>query len=306
MKNIICYGELLIDFYGSIKDGFIPKFGGAPVNTAAGLSKLGHDNIYFVGKIGKDFFGDFLKKKVDEYNINSDYLFRTEEKNTTLAFVSLDEKGQRDFSFVRGAHEIISKEDIKDIDFSDSLIFHFGSLTQVNDICFSATKELIQKAKDNNLIISYDPNVREPLWDDLNRLKEIILETSKKVNLFKISSEELEFLTGTTGVENGAKELFNDNLDLLIITLGEKGAFYMTKDCSGFVETMEYNVVDTTGAGDAFNAGFLFKLKDYIVDGKIEITEEEIKKSVEFANKVAGITTEKRGAADSIPKAEEL
>jgi len=304
-KKIICYGEMLADLFGSIQEGFIPKFGGAPVNTAVGLAKLGLSNVYFLGMIGQDFFGDFLKEKMISYGVNPDYLLQTTQKNTTLAFVSLASDGQRSFSFSRGAHEIISQKDLESFDFSNVALLHFGSLTQTNDICFNATKYLIAQAKQNKTILSYDPNVRLALWENKEKLKNIILETAKQVDILKISNDELEFLTGEKELEAGSKKIWSDNLKLLFITLGKDGAFWKSQTSSGIVATKQYNVVDTTGAGDAFNAGIIYQLTQ-LADNDLNISDENVVKAVEFANMVAGLSTQKKGAVDSLPTKQEL
>ncbi len=296
---------MLSDLFGSIQEGFIPKFGGAPVNTAVGLSKLGLENIYFLGMIGQDFFGDFLKETMVNYKVKPDYLLQTKDRNTTLAFVSLSPDGQRSFSFFRGAHEMISKKDLESFDFSDTAIIHFGSLTQANDICFEATKYLIDTAKQNKTILSYDPNVRLALWEDKEKLRNIILDTAKEVDILKISNEELEFLTNEKILEIGADKIWSDNLKLLFVTLGKDGAFWKSQTGSGIVPTKQYDVVDTTGAGDAFNAGILYQLTQ-LASNDLEISDENVAKAVEFANMVAGFSTQKKGAVDSLPTKQDL
>ncbi|MBD3300757.1 MAG: carbohydrate kinase [Candidatus Moranbacteria bacterium] len=304
MKNgknqILCFGEVLIDFFGSIKEGFIPKLGGAPANVAIGLKKMNYPQVLFLGKVGQDLFGRFLVQSLKKIEIDTSYLISSSRFNTTLAYVSLDEEGQRDFSFFRGAHEQISKEEVEKVDLRRVRILQFGSLTQTNEICSKATDFLIAAAKKNKVFVSYDPNVRLPLWSDYSYLKSVIKQTIQKVDLLKINEEELEFLTETRQLKKGAAKLWKDNLKVLIVTLGEKGAFFKTEKVEGYIEGEKVKVVDTTGAGDAFNAGFLYKISGCIKNGNLEISGDKLAESVQFANRIASQSVTVKGATDYI------
>jgi len=306
--KVTCFGELLIDMISTTigdltqTENFLKKFGGAPANTAVGLAKLG-TNVSFIGKVGNDPFGHFLKKELENQNVDTSSLVVSDDQRTTLAFVSQTKTGGRDFYFFRGAHETVSEEEVSLP--QNTIIFHLGSLTQTNPITQKATQKLINQARKNKALISYDPNLRKNLWDDLILAEKIIRETAKKVDIFKISEEETQFLTNTKDPQKAAKKLFTKNLQALFITLGPKGNYYKTKKYEGFIPTMRVQVVDTTGAGDAFNAGYLHGI--YKAQKSIsQMTKPELEKILESANVIAALTTTKKGAITAFPGKEEL
>lgn len=297
-KNIVCFGELLVDMIatqtGTLVEvgGFEKKFGGAPANTAVGIAKLGGKSV-FIGKVGDDPFGHFLRQTLENFGVDISQLILTKLNLTTLAFVSLTETGERDFIFYPGAHELIEENEV----FlpPDCKIFHFGSLTQITPVANAATEKLIKIAQEAKVIISYDPNVREFLWKDLVKAREVILQTMKKVSLVKLNEDEAKLLSGESNLKQAAEKLFLTNLQILIITLGAKGSFYKTSNSSGFVETKKVEVVDTTGAGDAFNAAFLHFLSQR--DERIsDLSKQEIEEMIRQANFYAAETTTKKGA----------
>lgn len=306
---VVCFGELLIDVIstdtGSLikAKGFLKKFGGAPANTAAGLAKLGVP-VGFIGKVGDDPFGHFLKGVLDENGVDTDSLILSRTEKTTLAFVSLTESGERDFTFYRGAHEAIEPSEVNLP--KDTFLFHFGSLTQTNESANKATQKLIEQAKEIGAIISYDPNIRESLWGDLQKAKKVILETAKKVHILKINEDEAKLLSGTSDISEASRILFTDNLDALFITLGENGCFYKTKNSEGNVPVpIKVEVVDTTGAGDAFNAGYILAI--HKMSKRIqEMTKDELESGLRMANIIAALTTTKKGAIDACPSPEDL
>ena len=295
-KTILCFGEVLVDIFGSIKKGFDPKFGGAPANTAVWLKKLGYNPVAFAGKVGADFFGEFLKEELKKYGVETRELILAPEEKTTLAFVVSGPKGQRDFSFMSGAHETISQKEVKGIDLKSVKIMQFGSLTQANPVCAKATDYLLKQARAKKVFIAYDPNVRLALWPNPEVLKKIIFKTLARVDSLKLSDEELKFLTGTGDLQKGVKKVWRSNLQLLIITRGEKGAYWKTEAAEGKVAGRKVKVVDTTGAGDAFNAGILAEIAALIEEGKLAADEKEMQAAVAVANKVAARSTLKKGA----------
>lgn len=302
-SSIVCFGELLIDMISTTvgdlqeSEGFLKKFGGAPANTAAGLAKLGL-SVYFMGKVGNDPFGHFLKSTLDEVGVKTARLLMGDAEKTTLAFVSLGAKGERDFTFYKGAHENIDPSEVSLPD--DTYLFHFGSLTQISEQAKAATDSLIQQAKAKQCVITYDPNVREPLWIDLQKARSVILEASKQVDVLKVNEEEAFLLSNTTTIEEASKKIFSDNLDALFITLGEAGSYYKTKKHEGYTKTIKVNPIDTTGAGDAFNAGYissLVKTKTRFSD----MSENDFIAVVKRANVIAALTTTKKGAITAFP-----
>ena len=308
-STIVCFGELLIDMISTANGnliasrGFLKKFGGAPANTAADLAKLGVP-VSFIGKVGDDPFGHFLKITLDENGVDTDSLILSKTEKTTLAFVSLTDSGERDFTFYRGAHEAISPSEV-DLP-KDTFLFHFGSLTQTNETANTATHKLLDQARAMGAIISYDPNIRESLWGDLNRAKEIILATAKKVDILKLNEDEARLLSGKNDMSEAGKALFTDNLEAIFITLGKDGCYYKTKELEGSVPvSITVKVVDTTGAGDAFNAGYIFAIHE---TGKriSQMKKDELELGLKRANIIAALTTTKKGAIDACPTAEDI
>lgn len=308
-QKIVCFGELLIDMIsanaGSLveSEGFLKKFGGAPANTAVGLGKLGAD-VSFIGKVGDDPFGKYLKKTLEDYGVNTEGLIMSEKDKTTLAFVSLTKEGERDFYFFKGAHEALNKDEVELP--SHTYLLHFGSLTQTNEEAKEATDKLLMQALSQGTIVSYDPNIRENLWGDIERAKKIILETAEKVHILKLNDDEAKILSGRKDIKDAANALFSDNLDVLFITLGAKGCYYKTSQAEGQIKpAIIVKAVDTTGAGDAFNAGYIDAIcgsgKKVSKMSKVEL-EDALKRAVV----IGAVTTTKKGAIDAFPTLEEL
>lgn len=307
--SVLCFGELLIDMIatntGSLtqSDGFLKKFGGAPANTACGLAKLGIP-VSFMGKVGDDPFGQFLKQTLEANHVQTNHLILSNDFPTTLAFVSLTETGERDFVFYKGAHDQINPNEVtlpKDLS-----LFHFGSLTQITDMAKKTTDNLLKQAKKQKIIISYDPNIRESLWKNVLLAREVILETAKHVDILKVNEEEALLLTGTKNIEAASKKLFSKNLDALFITLGSKGCYYKTKNFEGLVSSgLSINAIDTTGAGDAFNAGYIYAR---LREGKkfSDMDQQTLEKQLKQANIIAALTTTKKGAITAFPTQKEL
>lgn len=307
-SKIVCFGELLIDMISTTtgdlieSEEFLKKFGGAPANTASGLAKLGFP-VSFIGKVGNDPFGRFLKKELEKNNVDTSSLILSQKQKTTLAFVSQTKTGGRDFYFYKGAHDQITPEEVELP--QNVAIFHFGSLTQTNPKALAATQKLIKAAKAANTIVSYDPNLRKNLWDDLQKAKEIMLKTAKTVDVFKISEDEAEFLTGSKDPKAAARKLFTSNLEALFITLGAKGCYYKTKKYEGQLPTIKVFVVDTTGAGDAFNAGYLSGISK--AGKKVSaMSKDQLENILKTANIIASLTTTKKGAITAFPPSSEI
>lgn len=309
IPSVVCFGEVLIDMISTNtgdlvgSKGFLKKFGGAPANTSADLAKLGVP-VRFIGKVGDDPFGHFLKGTLDEYGVDTNSLILSETEKTTLAFVSLTESGERDFTFYKGAHEAINPSEV-DLP-KDTFLFHFGSLTQTNETANKATNKLIDQAHSVDAIISYDPNIRESLWGDINRAKETILDTAKKVDILKINEDEARILSGQEDISKAGNTLFTDNLEAIFITLGKEGCYYKTKENEGFVPVpIAVKPVDTTGAGDAFNAGYILAI--HKTSKRIqEMTKEELESGLRMANIIGALTTTKKGAIDACPSPNDL
>lgn len=311
MYDVAALGELLIDFTpaGISQSGnvmFERNPGGAPANVLSAVSKLGGKGA-FIGKVGNDQFGLFLKSVLEEHDIETKGLKFSKEVNTTLAFVHLDEHGDRSFSFYRnpGADMMLSPDDL-DLDIIDEAkIFHFGSLSMTNEPSKSATKAALEYARSKGKIITYDPNWRPALWDNDEAAKDGMMFGLQFADILKISEEELQFLTGTKDVHDGSKQLFDKGIKIVIVTLGPKGCFYNGLSGSGYLNTYDTKVVDTTGAGDSFFGALIYQISKYV--GRIEtIKLDELKAMIDFSNAVGALCASKKGAISAMPSIEEV
>lgn len=312
MIDVVALGEVLIDFTPSgVSEAGNELFernpGGAPANVLAAISKLGRRTA-FIGKVGKDQFGTFLEHTLKTSHIDTSGLIISKEVNTTLAFVHLDDMGDRSFSFYRnpGADMTLSEDEINLELIKDARIFHFGSVSMTHEPSRTATMKAARCAKENGVLVSYDPNLRIPLWNDLEEARSVIAEGLKYADLLKISEEELIFLTGENVLEIGAK-IISDRygIDLIFITLGKKGCFYSFKGINGFAPTFDVKTVDTTGAGDAFLGGMLYKIAER-GNGLAGLTASELEEFVDFANATGSMATTKRGAIPAMPSISEI
>lgn len=303
MPDIVALGEILIDFVSLRKGfplwrtpGFLKAAGGAPANVSAGLGKLGV-KVGFIGKVGDDPFGLFLKKTLEECNVDTSHLIMSSRYRTTLAFVSLTEEGERDFVFFRhpGADMMLAPEEIDEEYIRGARIFHFGSISLINEPYRSATLKALEIAKKNGLLVSYDPNLRLSLWESAQEAREGISLGLQYADIVKLSEEELEFLLGKTPPE-GCEEILAKGKKMVAITFGERGCYWCTEAGSGYVDGFKVKVVDTTGAGDGFVAGMLYKVLEFGED--FPKRGEEI---FRFANAVGALTCEKRGAIRGLP-----
>lgn len=308
--GVTALGELLIDFttYGTSENGmnlFEQNPGGAPANVLVALQNLGI-NTAFIGKVGDDTHGHFLKDTLNKYGIDTKGLIIDPNFFTTLAFVSL-KNGEREFSFARkpGADTQLKKEEV-DIDLiKNSKFFHFGSLSLTNEPSKSATLFALNEAKKNNTLISYDPNYRALLWESKEKAIKEMRSVLKYVDIIKISDEETELLTGEKDPTKATNILLNQGISCVVVTLGENGALLKTKKFETIVKGKKRNVVDTTGAGDSFWGGILYKFisTNATFDN---LTKEMANDFLHFANSVAGLCIEKRGAIPAIPKLDEV
>lgn len=309
--DVVALGELLIDFTENGLSGqgnplLEANPGGAPCNVLAMLNKLGKKTA-FIGKVGNDQFGKMLKEVVEESGTDVSALAMDDQVHTTLAFVHTFPDGDREFSFYRnpGADMMLTKEEVDPELIKKARIFHFGTLSSTHAGVRKATRYAIDVAKENGLLVSFDPNLREPLWDSLDQAKEEILYGMSKCDILKISDNEMEFMTGTTDYNKGV-EMLREQFDipLICVTLGKEGsrAFYkdMIVEAAPFVRE---DTIETTGAGDTFEACTL----NYILEHGLEdLTEENLKEMLTFANAGASIITTRKGALKVMPKKEEI
>jgi len=311
MVHVVCLGELLIDFV-SLESGVsleqAPAFqkapGGAPANVAVGLAKLGHE-VGFIGKVGDESFGHFLANVLQENGVDISGLSFDSETRTMLAFVSLTSEGERDFMFYRhpSADMRLTPEDIPENLIEQAAIFHYGSISLISEPCRSATCRALDIARESGVLISYDPNLRLGLWENEQRAKQEILAGMSSADLVKVNDDELEFLTGTRKLEDGAKKLLTIGPKLVVVTLGGEGSFFYTDTAAGHVPGNAVKAVDTTGAGDGFVAGLLSGLLAYCEPGKTYVFpgKAELEACCRVANAVGALATTKRGAIPALP-----
>lgn len=310
--DVTALGELLIDFTeNGISGQGNPMLeanpGGAPCNVLAILQKLGKKTS-FIGKVGNDQFGRMLKETIEAVGIDSGNLIMDEEVHTTLAFVHTFEDGDRDFSFYRnpGADMMLTVDDVQKDRIEASKVFHFGTLSSTHEGCKEATRAAIKCAKDAGVLISFDPNLREPLWNDLEDAKREIAYGLGQADIVKISDNEVVFMTGEEDYEKAAQILLETyKIPLMFVTLGRDGsrAYYkgMRVEVPGFIQE---NTIETTGAGDTFTGCVLSKILEG--GGIEELTEEQLEDMLVFANAGASLITTRRGALKVMPEKDEI
>jgi fructokinase len=313
LAKVFTIGEALIDFIPeqkgtALKDvlSFQKAPGGAPANVAASVSKLGGQSA-FIGKLGEDAFGDFLIETLKKVGVGTDYIFRTNKANTALAFVSLKEDGDRDFSFYRNpsADMLLEESEIEKNWFRTGDILHFCSVSLVDAPVRIAHIAAIEAVKKAGGFISFDPNIRLPLWQDHEEYKSVIRGFLKHSDILKISEDELEFITGFSEEEKAIQWLLSFDVKILIITRGSKGvsAYFSGNEITS--EGYKVKAVDTTGAGDSFIGAFLYN----VCSRNIEISNIAISEMIDilkFSNAVAALTTTNKGAISALPSLNEV
>lgn len=310
--DVVALGELLIDFTdnGNSAQGntlFEANPGGAPCNVLAMLNKLGKKTS-FVGKVGSDMFGTMLKGVVEGVGIDVSGLTISEDIRTTLAFVKTYPGGDRDFSFYRnpGADMMLTKEEVPAELIENTRIFHFGTLSMTHPGVCEATKAAIAIAKENGALISFDPNLRPPLWKDLEDAKEAISWGLGVCDILKIADNEIEFMTGESDFDKGAailKEKY-PQIKVLNVTAGADGSYSYYGDKKVFVPSFKLGgTIETTGAGDTFCASVLNFVLEH---GTENLTEEDLTAMLRFANAAAYLVTTKKGAIRSMPEKEDV
>lgn len=308
--DVAALGELLIDFTeNGISSQGNPIFeanpGGAPCNVLAILQKLGKKTA-FIGKVGKDIFGRQLAEVVRSTGIDVTNLTTDSKVPTTLAFVHTLAGGDREFSFIRdpSADMMLRKEEINADIVKSAKIFHFGTLSSTHEGVREATRYGVDLAKENGALISFDPNLRPPLWNSLEDARREIEYGLAKCDILKISDNEIEFMTGSTDYDKAVRELMEKyDIRLAFATLGKNGsrAYYgdLKAECMGF----KVNTIETTGAGDTFCGSAL----NYILEHDINsLTENDLRELLTFANAAAAIITTRRGALKVMPEKEEI
>ena len=308
--DVIALGELLIDFTmnGQSEQGnnmFEACPGGAPCNVLALLNKMGKKTA-FIGKVGKDQFGALLRDTITEAGIDASNLMVDENVNTTLAFVHTFPDGDREFSFYRnpGADMMLTADEVNPEVVKDTKVFHFGTLSMTHEGVREATKKAVETAKANGCLVSFDPNLRPPLWSSLDLAKEQMEYGFGKCDILKISDNEIQFVSGKEDYDEGIAYLQETyNIPLILLTMGKDGsrAYYkgMRVERPGF----SVKAIEPTGAGDTFCGSSL----NYLVDHDFEnLTEEQLGEMLTFANAAAALVTTKKGAIKAMPVKEEV
>ena len=298
--DIVTIGEVLIDLTQTGRDERgIPQFaanpGGAPANLAVAAARLGAQTT-FIGKVGEDAFGRYLTEVLQENKVDTRYMVTDADHPTTMAVVSVDASGERDFSFYRSANAdvMLRKEDIPEEALNAAKIVHFGSVSLTADAA---------RAKKLGAIITYDPNYRANLWHSEEEAIAQMKAPLPLVDILKVSDEELPLLTGTADCENGTAQLAQNGIRLIFVTLGANGVFYRFGEKTGHVAGVPCKVGDTNGAGDTFFGAALSKLCKEDLN---TLTADQLESILAFANKAASITTSRRGAIPAMPTLTEV
>lgn len=310
--DVTALGELLIDFTENGQSGqgnplFEANPGGAPCNVLAMLAKLGH-NLAFIGKVGNDVFGKQLKDAISEVGIDAAYLQMDNEVHTTLALVHTLPGGDRDFSFYRnpGADMMLTEAEVPVELIRDSRIFHFGTLSMTHEGVRRATKKALETAKEGGAIISFDPNLRPPLWKSLEEAREQVMYGLQYCDILKISDNEVQWLSGKEDYTEGVhwiKERYPD-IRLILVSMGKEGSRAYYGDVMVEVPAcLNKQTIETTGAGDTFCGCVLHYVLEH---GLEELSLDKLKEMLKFANAAASIVTTRKGALRVMPTKEEV
>ena len=311
MIDVAALGELLIDFTMCEADAHgYPTMaahpGGAPANFLAALAKCGKRTA-LLGKVGNDKFGRLLLQTLDRAGIETRGVIAAEDVFTTLAFVTLDERGDREFSFARkpGADTCLCFEELDLSLIDEAKVFHFGTLSLTDEPARSATQQAVAYAKERGKLITYDPNLRKPLWEDLETAREQMLWGLAQADVVKISDEEVAFLFGLAPEAGAAHILETYGVKLVFVTCGAEGCFFMNERARGHVPALAgVKTVDTTGAGDIFGGSAVCRLLEK--QKAPEALGTELREIVSFACAAAGLSTMKHGGISSVPSRDEV
>ena len=312
MIDVVALGELLIDFATISADGegyptMAAHPGGAPANFLAALTKFGAKTA-LLGKVGTDTFGKLLTATLQKAGIETRGLIAADDVFTTLAFVTFDDQGDREFAFSRkpGADTCIAFEELDLTLIDEAKIFHFGTLSLTDEPARTATQKAVAYAKRKGKLITYDPNLRKPLWGDLEEAKRQLIWGLTQADVVKISDEEVEFLFGL-GVEDGAKYILdNFGVKLVFVTCGAEGCFFKNAVAEGKVPSLSgIKVIDTTGAGDIFGGSAVWKLLQ-LSKAPETLNADELTEVVRFACTSAGLSTTRSGGISSVPDMREV
>ncbi len=311
MPDVICMGELLVEHVSTADNvslvhspGFIKAPGGAPANVAVALQRLGL-RAGFVGKVGRDPFGEYLRQSLAQTGVDTTYLFVDEKARTTAVYVAVWDDGRKDLCFYRnpGADMMLNADEISDDIFAGARCFHFGSISFIDEPSASAQRKALQMARTKGLMISYDPNYRPTLWPDRQTAEKIIQDSFRHCHLAKVSEEEWQVATGHEDLEAGIKAIMAKGVELLVISRGENGAIATNGDYHIELPGLEVDVIETTGAGDGFLGAIITALlPEREKTGSLAtISEDTIRNVLNMANAVGALTCKKAGAIPALP-----
>ena len=313
MYDVVSIGELLIDFtpHGQSDKGnqlYEANPGGAPANFLAVLARLGL-NTAFIGKIGADAFGNFLTDRLRQLGVDPAGIVQSETENTTLAFVHLDESGDRSFSFYRkpGADMMLQEDEVNTGLIESARVVHFGGVSLSKEPARTTTLSAARFARDNGKLVTYDPNLRPLLWSSVDEAKLYLSKGLEYADIAKISHDELEFIVGKEDITEGTRRLQEEypNLKLILVTMGERGCYWRRGQEEDFIPGYRVKTVDTTGAGDSFFGAFVYRLLE---SGSLlmDLTREQLNEFARFANLVGALVTTKKGAMEVMPTLDEI
>ncbi|MDY7009366.1 MAG: PfkB family carbohydrate kinase [Planctomycetota bacterium] len=315
MPEVICLGELLIDFCSSDANAslgdartFIKSPGGAPANVAVAVRRLGR-SAGFIGAVGDDSFGEFLVEVLESEGVETSGLVRQPGMRTPLAFVAAKADGTCDFSFYHDAGLVgLTEENIDEAYVAGASALHFGSISRIDTAARAATDKAMRIAADAGLIISYDPNYRPRLWSDENEARRRIRQGFERATTTKISRDEWSFIFGTEDFLQGARQLLDTGVQLVVRSEGADGASFATASAAGHVNAFSVDSVEFTGAGDAFDASLLVDLLSFRADdiSPDELDESQLRWIIRRANAIGALTTTRAGAIPALPTRAEV
>jgi fructokinase len=316
MADVVCMGELLAEFVStrgnaSLVDspGFIKAPGGAPANVAVAVQRLGMD-ARFVGKVGDDPFGRYLRKSLDETGVDTEFLLVDPEARTTAVFVAVWDDGRKDLCFYRnpGADMMLRAEEMTDAMLAGARCFHYGSITFIQEPAAAAQHRILAMAREAGMMISYDPNYRPSLWPSEEYAREVIQDSFRYCHLAKVSEEEWEVATGHADVDAGIRAVLDKGVELLVISRGEDGALATNGDYRIELPAMPVDVVETTGAGDGFLAAIITELlpQRERLGSLAAVDEGTVRSALQYAVAVGALTCTRAGAIPALPRTSEV
>lgn len=311
MADVICMGELLIDFVSTAANvslvespGFVKAPGGAPANVAVAVQRMGLPAA-FIGKVGNDPFGLFLRQTLDQAGVDTRFLLVDETARTTTVFVAVWDDGRKDLCFYRnpGADMLLHPDEITPAMFAGARCFHYGSISFIDEPSASAQRKALEIARSQNLMISYDPNYRPTLWPNVAQAKAVIQDSFKYCHLAKISQEEWAVATGHDDLDSGIKAVLDKGVELLVISRGEQGALATNGDYRIELPTLPVTVVETTGAGDGFMGAMISRLlPEWEKTGSLaKVDRAVVEEALAFAVAVGALACTQAGAIPALP-----